>query len=172
MSHYLEHTPDPLAELDACAQVLDQGGMLMIEIPDPQSKVGRSLSSLWLPWFQLQHLHFMNTENLSSELQKRGFEVHEVDRSEAHQSVDFFFMAIILLQKIAPDPSAPWRPQYSESQKALLSLWRVIASLAFIPLILLGVILDKLARPILTRPGLSNTLRLLAIKETAHQAKI
>lgn len=172
MSHYLEHTPDPLAELDACAQVLDQGGMLMIEIPDPQSKVGRSLSRLWLPWFQPQHLHFMNTENLSVELQKRGFEVHEVDRSEAHQSVDFFFVTIILLQMIAPDPNAPWRPQYSESQKALLSLWRVIASLAFIPLILLGVILDKLARPILTRPGLSNTLRLLAIKETAHQAKV
>ncbi len=165
MSHYLEHTPDPLAELDACAKVLDEGGMLMIEIPDPQSKLGRSLSRLWLPWFQPQHLHFMNTGNLSSELQKRGFEVHEIDRSEAHQSVDFFFVAIILLQIIAPDPNAPWRPQYSEAQKALLSLWRLLASLTFMPIILLGVILDKLCRPILARPGLSNTLRLLAIKE-------
>ena len=168
MSHYLEHTPDPLAELDACAEVLDQGGMLMIEIPDPQSKVGRSLSRLWLPWFQPQHLHFMNTKNLSMALQKRGFEVHEVDRSEAHQSVDFFFVAIILLQIIAPDPNSPWRPQYSEAQKALLSLWRLIASLVFIPLILLGVILDRLARPLLARPGLSNTLRLLAIKKDKH----
>ena len=108
----------------------------------------------------------MNTENLSLELQKRGFEVHEVDRSDAHQSVDFFFVAIILLQIIAPDPNAPWRPEYSEAQKALLSLWRLVASLVFIPLILLGVILDRLARPILARPGLSNTLRLLAIKES------
>ncbi|MAD61020.1 MAG: hypothetical protein CMH49_05840 [Myxococcales bacterium] len=166
MSHYLEHTPNPLAELDACAEVLDPGGMLMIEIPDPQSKVGRSLSRLWLPWFQPQHLHFMNTENLSLALQKRGFEVHEVDRSDAHQSVDFFFVAIIVLQIIAPDPNAPWRPEYSEAHKALLSLWRLIASLVFIPLILLGVILDRLARPLLARPGLSNTLRLLAIKES------
>lgn len=165
MSHYLEHTPDPLAELDACTKVLEKGGILMIEIPDPQSKIGRSFGRFWLPWFQPQHLHFMNTENLSEALQKRGFEVHEVDRSKAHQSVDFFFMAIILLQMIAPNPNAPWRPQYSEAQKGLLTLWRGLVTIPFIPIIIIAVLLDKVARPIFTRPGLSNTLRLLAIKE-------
>ncbi len=164
MSHYLEHTPDPLAELDACAEVLDEGGMLMIEIPDPQSKIGRTLGRLWLPWFQPQHLHFMSTGNLSGALEQRGFEVHEVDRHEAHQSVDFFFTAIILLQRIAPDFSMPWRPQRSAMEKGLLALWRALMTLLFIPLIILAVILDKACRPLLTRPGLSNTLRLIAIK--------
>ena len=32
----------------------------------------------------------MNTQNLSRELEERGFEVQEIDRREAHQSVDFF----------------------------------------------------------------------------------
>ena len=50
MSHYLEHTPNPLAELDACEEVL-KGRNALIEIPDPQSKVGRSLGRLWLPCF-------------------------------------------------------------------------------------------------------------------------
>ena len=169
MSHYLEHTPDPLAELDACAKVLGEGGMLMIEIPDPQSKIGRSLGRLWLPWFQPQHLHFMNTPNLSRSLEERGFEVQEIDRHEAHQSVDFFFTAIILLQRIAPDRSKPWHRQDSEMKRGVLGLWRALMMMCFIPLIIFGVLLDKLFRPLLSRPGFSNTLRILAIKRGSSQ---
>lgn len=165
MSHYLEHTIDPLAELDAAAIVLGEGGMIMIEIPDPQSWLGKILRGFWLPWFQPQHLHFLHTQNLTRLLNERGFEICEVDRGEAHQSVDFFFFALIILQRIAPDPSRPWSPQRGAGAKSLLGIWRLIATLLLAPLILFAMIMDKMFRALLARPGLSNTLRILAIKE-------
>ena len=57
MHHYLEHTLDPFAELDAVATALGPGGHLLIEIPDPESWFGRVLRTLWIPWFPPQHLH-------------------------------------------------------------------------------------------------------------------
>ena len=111
----------------------------------------------------------MNTSNLSHALEQRGFEVQEVDRHEAHQSVDFFFTAIIMLQRIAPDRSKPWHDQDSESLRSLFGLWRAIVMTLFIPLIIGGALLDKMCRPIFARPGLSNTLRLLAIKREVRE---
>jgi ubiquinone/menaquinone biosynthesis C-methylase UbiE len=121
MSHYLEHTTDPVAELDAVADVLKPGGMIMIEIPDPESIIGRRLGWLWLPWFQPQHLHLLSTQNLIKLLERRGFEIAEVDRHEAHQSVDFFFAALILVQRIAPDPNQPWRRE-TPQKVAIISI--------------------------------------------------
>ena len=64
MSHYLEHTTDPAQEIAAAREVLTDQGLLMIEVPDPECRVGRWLGWLWLPWFQPQHLRFMTTDNL------------------------------------------------------------------------------------------------------------
>jgi 2-polyprenyl-3-methyl-5-hydroxy-6-metoxy-1,4-benzoquinol methylase len=36
MYHYLEHTADPAAELDAATALLAPGGHLMVEVPDPR----------------------------------------------------------------------------------------------------------------------------------------
>ena len=169
MSHYLEHVPDPLIELDAAAIVLKEGGLLMIEIPDPDSRIGKWLRGIWLPWFQPQHLHLLNTLNLTRLLNDRGFEVCEVDRREAHQSVDLFFAVLILIQRIAPDPSPPWAPQRSKLMVVGMQIWRALIGLTFLPLLVLGAGLDRLLRPILARPNFSNTLRVLAVKSALEQ---
>ena len=41
MIHYLEHIPDPQVELDVVAGMLDPGGHLLIEVPDPTRALGR-----------------------------------------------------------------------------------------------------------------------------------
>ncbi|MEL7209221.1 MAG: methyltransferase domain-containing protein, partial [Actinomycetota bacterium] len=40
MHHYLEHTREPLEELDAASTALRPGGHLLIELPDPESPFG------------------------------------------------------------------------------------------------------------------------------------
>ena len=164
MSHYLEHTRDPKAEIKAAAHVLNPGGLLMIEVPDPESKFGQLLKSFWLPWFQPQHQHFVSVANLTDLFEAEGFEVIDLDRSAAHQSVDFFFAALILIQKWAPDPSRPWMFD-SKSQKQWMGIKRAFCFMVGIPLLILGTLLDRLARPFFSRPYWSNTYRILGKKK-------
>ena len=49
MHHYLEHTRDPGAELDAAAVALEPGGLLSIEMPDPTSWLARRMGRWWGP---------------------------------------------------------------------------------------------------------------------------
>lgn len=165
MSHYLEHTTDPISELDAARCVLKEGGLIMIEVPDPASVLGRTLKSFWLPWFQPQHLHFMSVENLGRSLEERGFEVLEVDREEAHQSVDFFFAVMILLQRLAPDRAQPW----ATPATPLYQVGRGLLLLCALPLIALAFCLDHALRPLFTRPGWSNTYRMIAQKVSSGE---
>lgn len=110
MYHYLEHTRDPLAELDAAAEVLPPGGHLLIELPDPESRLARLLGPYWLPWFQPQHQHLMPVANLRQALAERGFTVLAEEHGAAHQSCDFFGAVLLTANRLAPHPYAPWGP--------------------------------------------------------------
>jgi SAM-dependent methyltransferase len=110
MYHYLEHTRDPLAELDAAAEVLPPGGHLLIELPDPESRLARLLGAHWLPWFQPQHQHFIPVANLRQALAERGFTVLAEEHGAAHQSCDFVGAVLLTANRIAPNPYAPWGP--------------------------------------------------------------
>ena len=50
MHHYLEHTREPLDELDAAATALVPGGHLLIELPDPESRFPLVVGRWWIPW--------------------------------------------------------------------------------------------------------------------------
>ncbi|MFI1393445.1 class I SAM-dependent methyltransferase [Streptomyces sp. NPDC020681] len=110
MHHYLEHTRDPFAELDAAAQVLPPGGHLLIELPDPESRLGRLLSPYWIPLFQPQHQHLMPISNLRDALEARGFTVLAEEHGAAHQACDFVGAVLLVANRIAPNPYAPWGP--------------------------------------------------------------
>jgi ubiquinone/menaquinone biosynthesis C-methylase UbiE len=166
MSHYLEHTIKPIDEIKAASVVLETGGVLMIEVPNPESKIAKVLGSFWLPWFQPQHLNLLSIKNLQRLLEAHQFEVLSVDCSNAHQSVDLFFSVLILLQRLAPDPNRPWQyPEPSNQRKSLLSLWRLIVVLVCLPLVLIAYGLDLALRPLLAKEGYSNTYRMIAQKK-------
>jgi SAM-dependent methyltransferase len=112
MHHYLEHTREPRAELDALAQVVRQGGLAEIEMPDVSSPLGRVLRSWWAPWFQPQHQHFIPVANLLGALRERGFRILAVQRHEAHTPVDLTYVAMFLVIRFAADPDSPWTPSH------------------------------------------------------------
>ena len=162
MSHYLEHTLDPRAELAAAHTALAPRGALLIEVPDPEFWLGRWLGRYWLPWFQPQHLNLLSVANLERLLRERGFDPVEWHRGKAHQRVDFFFATYLLLDRIAPSPRLPWR-----RRGALASGWRVLVWTAGTPLLLASTFFDNAIGPLLSKARVSNTYRVLAVKSDA-----
>jgi SAM-dependent methyltransferase len=162
MHHYLEHTREPEAELDAAGLALESGGHLLIEVPDPESRLGRKLGRMWGPWFQPQHQHFVPLDNLSEALQQRGFTVVARERAEAHQPVDLAFATWLLANRVAPRGGEPWHAPLTPGRR----VGRVATFTAFMPLLAAALATDQLIAPVLRRmPRMSNTYRLLARKD-------
>ncbi|WP_394850712.1 class I SAM-dependent methyltransferase [Pendulispora brunnea] len=167
MSHYLEHTTDPRAEIAAAADVLQEGGLFFIEVPDPESRFARLLGRQWMPWFQPQHLHFLSTGNLERLLREHGFEPVLWHRGEAHQPVDFTFGTYLLFADLAPLIDGPWRNTRSGAIKRVFCGFLRMLSL---PIFLFANILDRILAPFVRRPGWSNTYRVVA-RRTALPAE-
>jgi SAM-dependent methyltransferase len=159
MHHYLEHTRDPEAELDAAALALESGGHLLIEVPDPDSRLGRKLGWMWGPWFQPQHQHFVPMGNLSEALERRGFSIVAGERGPAHQPVDLAFAMWLVANRVAPRGGEPWHPRLTAGRR----IGRAATLAAFVPLMAAALATDQLIAPAVRRmPQMSNTYRVLA----------
>jgi SAM-dependent methyltransferase len=164
MHHYLEHVRDPWDELDIAADVLGEGGYLLIEVPDPEWRLGRLFGRYWMPWFQPQHQHMLPIGNLKQALADRGLRPVAEERDQAHMGNDFALAAYLFLATLAPRSPSPWRP-VKPRFKALRSVfvWSV-----GIPAVIVAGLLDKTVnRAISRRTGGGNAYRVLARKETA-----
>ncbi|WP_086818812.1 class I SAM-dependent methyltransferase [Allokutzneria sp. NRRL B-24872] len=162
MHHYLEHTREPFEELDAAAKVLDAGGFLLIELPNPESRYGRILRATWMPWFQPQHQHMIPWRNLERALADRGFSTVDVHLGEANQANDLVLSSLITFNHLGKDPRAPW----SEGEPTLLRRARYVAVLTVgVPFIALAFAADKVIHLFLRRGKGGNTYRLLARKD-------
>ncbi len=163
MHHYLEHTRDPFAELDAAVKVLAPGGHLLIELPDPESRAGRLLGRYWLPWFQPQHQHLMPVGNLKQALAARGFTVLAEQHGEAHQpNGDFLAATALAANRLAPDPQAPWSTlPATPARRAARSAVQAMA----VPCYAAALALDGLRTAVARVTDGGNAYRLLARKE-------
>ena len=147
MYHYLEHTTDPLAEIEAAHRVLAPGGTYMIEVPAPECRPARWLGWAWGPWFQPQHLSLLPQATLVRALEARGFEILETERRLPALPLDFMWAAFQVVVRLVPGPDAPWTPPRSPAHRAA----RVAGLTAGVPLILAGLAVDRLVVAPLTR---------------------
>ncbi|HEX4217976.1 MAG TPA: class I SAM-dependent methyltransferase, partial [Acidimicrobiales bacterium] len=164
MHHYLEHTLDPLAELDSAAQVLADGGHLLIELPDPESTWGRWLGRYWLPWFQPQHLHLMSIGILERALVERGFTIVDRDRAGASQGADLTAAVWMLIGRFAPPANLPWLPRPTGRDRARRAVGMAVGALPLAAAIGIDFLLARLP----SRPGQSNAYRVLARAPSAR----
>lgn len=162
MSHYLEHVREPEQEIEAAAKVVGDQGWLLIEVPDPECRLGRILGRWWLPWFQPQHQHLLSIRNLGAMLGRHGFSPVVWHRGEAHQSVDFLALTVMMLGKLAGRPGEPWVP----AGGPLARLRQGLVWLLGAPFVVLGLLADKAMAGLFRRPGWSNTYRVLARRGT------
>ncbi|MFG2981187.1 methyltransferase domain-containing protein [Streptomyces sp. NPDC048258] len=161
MYHYLEHTREPLAELDAAAAVLAPGGYLTIEVPDPESRMARLLGPAWLPWFQPQHQHLVPAANLREALADRGFTVLTEEHGPAHQGNDFFGAVALTATRLAPDPDRPWGPPPTPRARARAHAVRAVS----LPFFAGAAVLDALRTAAARTTDGGNAYRLLARKD-------
>ncbi|MDF1563288.1 MAG: class I SAM-dependent methyltransferase [Deltaproteobacteria bacterium] len=161
MSHYLEHVRDQEAEIEAAARVLPVGGHLMIEIPDPESKLPKLLGRHWIPFFQPQHQHFLAPRHVDELLQRHGFTPVRWARGSAHIPVDFFMASWILVTRLAGSPGRPWLPAPTMADWVRHDL---VWALGFW-LLPAGWIVDRVAERALRKGGWSNAFRVVARKD-------
>ncbi|APU15486.1 MULTISPECIES: class I SAM-dependent methyltransferase [Actinoalloteichus] len=161
MFHYLEHSAEPKPELRAAQRVLRSGGHLLIDVPDPECRFARLLGRWWIGWTQPQHLHFIPLANLRAELGRSGFDVVAVQRAEAHLPYDLAAATWLFVNHLAPRQDRPWlfdRPGLGRRAGRLAAL------IAGAPLMLAGMLLDRVAQPVADRLRLTNSYRVLAVR--------
>jgi ubiquinone/menaquinone biosynthesis C-methylase UbiE len=159
MHHYLEHTADPLTELDTAVKVLPSGGHLLIELPDPESWFARVLRGFWVPWLAPQHLHMIPIGNLRAALEQRGLDIVAEERGEADQGPDFVASAAAVVNRLGLDVDRPWWPRTPGAREYAGALATIVLAG---PLMGAALILDLLTVPIARRN--SNAYRVLARK--------
>ncbi|MGF7237698.1 MAG: class I SAM-dependent methyltransferase, partial [Frankia sp.] len=162
MFHYLEHTREPLLELDTAAKALVAGGHLFIELPNAHSPAASILRSYWVGWFTPQHQHFMPVDNLLAALRQRGLTPVHTQFGRAHQGGGFPVAVFFLLMKIAPDPNLPWS---AKPPKAWRKVYRALCFTALAPLFVVAAILDALSQPYFTRGQRATAYRVIARKD-------
>lgn len=166
MHHYLEHTREPFAELDAAARVLRAGGYLLIELPDPQWQLARLFRRYWMAWFQPQHQHMMPIGNLTSALAERGLRPVAIERGLAHQANDAVMAAYLFFANLAPDRTMPWS---ARPPATVTRMWRYLVWTAGIPAVVTGLLLDRtLGRALARRWDRGNAYRVLALREDSR----
>ena len=73
MSHVIEHLPDPIATLTACASLLRPGGKLVAVTPNTRSFGARWYGQAWMALEPPRHLHLFNVDNLADLARRAGF---------------------------------------------------------------------------------------------------
>lgn len=84
LNHVLEHTQDPVSELEICRELLEPNGILFISVPNiaglsPRLKSLQSRLKLkshrWRHYAAMHHLFFFSPETLKLVVEKAGFQV-------------------------------------------------------------------------------------------------
>ncbi|MGH3826530.1 MAG: class I SAM-dependent methyltransferase [Pseudonocardiaceae bacterium] len=162
MHHYLEHTREPLDELNTAAKVLLPGGYLLIEVPDPEFRLGRVFGRFWMAWFQPQHQHMIPLDNLLAALADRGFSPVAVQRGAAHLGGDLTLSLMLAINACAPDPRLPWLT-------AGWTRWRQVRHTAVWavsgPLLAGAYVFRELLHRVVRRTRRGNAYRVLARKD-------
>lgn len=163
MYHYLEHTTTPKRELAAARTALRPGGLLAIELPDPECRWAKLLGRWWMPWLQPQHLNMIPIGNLREELASHGFTVIAEQRAEPHSAIDLTAAAVMAVNALTiGGEDLAWR---ATSPGRLRRILRKVTFAACVPLFLLAIVLDRISAPIGSNRGWSNAYRVVARRE-------
>lgn len=77
-SHVLEHTIDPILSLSNAKDMLSQGGLMSVEVPNNASIGAQRMGKAWRWLDAPRHLNFFTAESLTACAESAGLTVHAV----------------------------------------------------------------------------------------------
>jgi SAM-dependent methyltransferase len=89
MWDYLEHVPDPAANLEKAFAVLKPGGYLAISTGDVESLLARLTGRFWHLMIPPRHLYFFSPVTIRRLLTTAGFELVQIGRPGKRVPLDF-----------------------------------------------------------------------------------
>jgi SAM-dependent methyltransferase len=158
MIQFLEHTVRPGENLRAAHTALAEGGLLFVEVPNPDFLPGRLLGRFWFQWLQPQHIHFFSIATMEKLLRECGFTPLAVHVRESHIPIDYVMAAVFLLRLLAPPSHYPWHQKKGWGH----ALWRCTVFTLGSPLIAAGFLADMLLLPLCKIFNMSNNYLVVA----------
>jgi SAM-dependent methyltransferase len=98
MRHVLEHFLDPLNILTKVRNVLADGGILYIAVPNCL----KPTSNLELSWFRIVHTYYFNKFTLENLVQKAGFKIDKIIDGDSHNKGELVVVVSAANKPIAP----------------------------------------------------------------------
>ena len=102
----LEHLPDPLPVLQKISKIIRPGGLLVLNLPNPESWEARRFGPLWIGWDLPRHLNLFPLSLLTSLLRTVGFNRPNVKSLTGNFFVLKFSLGLLLNEKISQRPAA------------------------------------------------------------------
>lgn len=100
MLDVLEHFTDPFAELIEVKRILKPKGLLVVNTPNGQSLLARTLKTNWHLVLPPEHLFYFSPKNLEMFLVKNGFRVLYSGTIGKHFTLQYIFKMLYKWQKI------------------------------------------------------------------------
>jgi 2-polyprenyl-3-methyl-5-hydroxy-6-metoxy-1,4-benzoquinol methylase len=100
MWDYIEHSLQPLGDIERAHALLKPGGVLALATPDVGSVPAKIFKERWMGFKEHEHLYYFTKENLKGLLEKTGFQVVEARYTGKFISLSFFTKRLIPYSKV------------------------------------------------------------------------
>ena len=100
MLDVIEHVSNPVAEITKANELLQRGGLLVINTPDIGSLYARLMGPRWHLIVPPEHLFYFNRANIRTLLEQKCFEVLVVSTVGKHFTLPYIFKTLYAWQKL------------------------------------------------------------------------
>jgi 2-polyprenyl-3-methyl-5-hydroxy-6-metoxy-1,4-benzoquinol methylase len=130
MSHVLEHCLEPQLSVTNAAGLLNDGGQLVIEVPNHQSFGAAMAGTAW-PWLDVpRHLNFFTARSLEQVCSQAGLEVATIEFSGYTRQ---FKREWLETEQTIRTACAAVATSPAPRRSARLDAWKLLAATAFVP---------------------------------------
>lgn len=135
MWDYLEHSPDPLADLAVCHRLLKKGRVLVLSIPNVDSWSFPLFKEKWIGFKNIEHFYYFNRSTMGLLAQMAGLHMEDSFYHGKYVSLSFFLSRIQYYLRL--------KPILAVVEKLADSGWAKNIAFYFNPYDILNVVLRK-----------------------------